>query len=113
MASLLWGLCFVYFAFYDVRRKLGKMSRRSLVVFAEDPSKDLESALLSFYMWEVVFFPSLPFMGVMLFPSSVLGNAPGENGASLALLSLFLFFFSLLFSSSPPFFSPSPLLFSP
>ena len=61
----------------------------------------------------VVFFHSLPSMGVMLFPSSVLGNAPGENGASLALLSLFLFFFFLLFSSSPLFFfslSSFPLL---
>ena len=55
MALLLWGLCFVYFAFSDVRRKLGKISRRSLVVFAEDPSEDLESALLSFYMWELCF----------------------------------------------------------
>ena len=50
-----------------------------------------------------MFFPSLPSMGVMLFPSSVLGNAPGENGASLALLSLFLFFFFLLFSFLLPF----------
>ena len=56
----------------------------------------------------VVFFPSLPFMGVMLFPSIRLGNASGEGGASLALFSLFLFFFFLLFSSSPLFFSPSP-----
>ena len=52
-------------------------------------------------------------MGVMLFPSFVLGNASGESGASLARLSLFLFFFLLLFSSSPLFFSPFPLLFSP
>ena len=52
-----------------------------------------------------MFFPSLPFMGVMLFPSLWLGNAPGEGGASLALLSLFLILLSL--------FSSSPLLFSP
>ena len=45
----------------------------------------------------VVFFPSLLFMGVMLFPSFVLGNAFGEGGGSLALLSLF---FSLSSSSS-------------
>ena len=49
------GLMLVYFAFYDVRRKLGKMSRRSLIIFAEDPSEDLESALLFFYMWELCF----------------------------------------------------------
>ena len=53
----------------------------------------------------VVFFPSLPFMGVMLFPSFRLGNAPGEGGASLALLSLF--FIRLL----PPLFFLSSSLF--
>ena len=56
----------------------------------------------------VVFFPSLPFMGVMLFPSSWLGNASREWGLvrpspptphSLFLLSL---------SSVPIFFSSSP-----
>ena len=52
----------------------------------------------------VVFFPSLPFMGLMLFPSIRLGNVSGEGSASLALFSLFLFFFSLLISSSPLFF---------
>ena len=68
----------------------------------------------------VVFFPSLPFIGVMLFPSFRLGNTPGEDGASLALLSLFLilflhplFFLSSSLSPSPLLFSPSPLLFSP
>ena len=49
----------------------------------------------------VVFFLSLPFMGVMLFPSFRLGNEPGEGVASLALLSLF--FIRLL---PPLFFSP-------
>ena len=73
----------------------------------------------------VVFFPSLPFMGVMLFPSFRLGNAPGEGGASLALPSLFLILllpplfslFSSLFSLSFFFFSSfsfsSFLSFSP
>ena len=55
----------------------------------------------------VVFFPSLPFMGVMLFPNIRLGNASGEGGASLALFSLFLFFFFLLFSFFPFFSSPA------
>ena len=63
----------------------------------------------------VVFFPSLPFVGVMLFPSFRLGNAPGEGGASLALLSLFLVFLlpsfsSLLFSFLPLFSSFLPQL---
>ena len=44
-----------------------------------------------------MFFPSLPFMGVMLFPSFWLGNAFGGGGASFASYSLF---FSLSSSSS-------------
>ena len=52
----------------------------------------------------VVFFPSLPFMGVMLFPSFALGNASGEGGAPLAPFSPFSVFFSLPLLSSP---SPS------
>ena len=64
----------------------------------------------------VVFFPScLPFMGVMLFPSLALGNASGEGGASLVLLSLFYVLLSLPLLSSPspslPFSFPSFLLF--
>ena len=43
----------------------------------------------------VVFFPSLPFMGVMLFPSFVLGNASGGSGVLLVSLSLFSPLFSL------------------
>ena len=43
----------------------------------------------------VVFFPSLPFLGVMLFPSFALGIASREGGASLALLSLFSVFLFL------------------
>ena len=63
----------------------------------------------------VVFFPSLPFMGVMLFPSFVLGNVSGEGGALLVRFLCFLFFFLFLsFSSSSPSLSfslPSFLLF--
>ena len=53
-----------------------------------------------------MFFPSLPFMRVMLFPSFVLGNASGEGGASLAPLSLFFFLLLLSFLSPLPFFLP-------
>ena len=60
----------------------------------------------------VVFFPSLPFVGVMLFPSFRLGNAPGEGDASLALLSLFLVFLLPSFFFSPLLFSSSLLFFS-
>ena len=48
----------------------------------------------------VVFFPSLPFMGVMLFPSFVLGNASGEGGTFLMPLSLFSVLLSLPLLSS-------------
>ena len=43
----------------------------------------------------VVLFPSLPFMGVVLFPSSVLGNASGEGNAFLASPSPFFVLLSL------------------
>ena len=57
----------------------------------------------------VVFFPSLPFMGVMLFPSFGLGNASGEGGTLLVPPSLFFILLSLPLLSSP---SPSfPLFF--
>ena len=63
----------------------------------------------------VVFFPSLPFMGVMLFPSFVLGNASGEGGTFLVPLSLFSILLSLplisSLSSSLSFSLPSFLLF--
>ena len=53
-----------------------------------------------------MFFPSLPFMGVMLFPSFALGNAYGEGGAPLAPFSPFSTLFSLpLLSSHSPSFS--------
>ena len=65
-----------------------------------------------------MFFPSLPFMGVMLFPSFVLGNASREGGVSLAPLSLFFFLLLLSFpfflplSSSPAFSFASLFLLS-
>ena len=59
----------------------------------------------------VVFFPSLPFMGVMLFPSFVLGNASGGSGVFLVPLSPFSPLLSLLSSPSPsPSFSHSLFL---
>ena len=60
----------------------------------------------------VVFFPSIPFVGVMLFPSFWLGNTPGEGSASLAMLSLFLVFLLPSFFFSPLLFSSSLLFFS-
>ena len=53
----------------------------------------------------VVFFPSFPFIGVMLFPSFVLGNASGESSVLLVPLSPFspLLSLSLLSSPSPSF----------
>ena len=53
----------------------------------------------------VVFFPSLPSMGVMLFPSFALGNASREGGTFLVPLFPFspLLSLSLLSSPSPSF----------
>ena len=60
----------------------------------------------------VVFFLSLPFMGVMLFPSFVLGNASGEGGIFLVPPSLFSLLLSLpLISSHFPSLSFSLLSF--
>ena len=62
----------------------------------------------------VVFFPSFPFMRVMLFPSFVLGNASGESGVLLVplspfspILSLSLLLFLLSLYLCSPFPSPS------
>ena len=52
----------------------------------------------------VVFFPSLPFMGVMLSPSFMLGDVSGEGGTFLVSLSLSSPLLSLPLLSSP---SPS------
>ena len=49
----------------------------------------------------VVFFPSLPFMGVMLFHSFALGNASGWGGTLLVSPSLFFILLSLPLLSSP------------
>ena len=50
---------------------------------------------------EVVFFSCFPFMGVMLFPSLVLGNASGESIVLLVPLSPFSPLLSPSFLSSP------------
>ena len=63
----------------------------------------------------VVFFLSFPFIGVMLFPSFVLGNVSGEGGTLFVSLSLFspLLSLSLLSSPSPSFSVSLPLFPSP
>ena len=54
----------------------------------------------------VMFFSSLPFMGVVLSPSFVLGDVFGEGGTFLVSVSLFSPILSLsLLSSSSPFLS--------
>ena len=50
------GLMLFYILLSLMRnRNLGKMNRRSLVVFSGDPSEDLGSTLFFFYMWELCF----------------------------------------------------------
>ena len=61
----------------------------------------------------VVFFPSLPFMGVMLFPNFVLRIASGEGGTLFVPLSLFFLLLSLPLLSSSSSFSFSHLFFLP
>ena len=114
------------------------MKGQGLVVLAGDPLGDSVSVPMDLRPVGVVFFPSLPSMGVVLFLSFVLGNASREGGTlfvplfpfspllPLSLLSslssfshslflLFLFFrisFSFPFAHSLPSFpslsSPSP-----
>ena len=58
------------------------MKRQGLILFAGGPPRDPGLAFGSDGSLPVgvVFFPSSHFMGVMLFPSPVLGNASGEGG---------------------------------
>ena len=55
------------------------MKHQGLVVFSRGPPRDSGPAFGSDRPFPVgvVFFPSFPFMVVMLFPSFVLGNASG------------------------------------
>ena len=67
------------------------MKRQGLVVFVGGLPRD---SVLAFGFdgplpVGVVFFPSFPFMGVMLFPILVLRNASGESGVLLVPLSPF------------------------
>ena len=88
------------------------MKRQGLVVFAWDPPGDSASVLMDLLPVGVVFFPSLSFMGVVLFPSFVLGNTSREGGTFFVSLFLFSPPLSLLLISSPsPSFSVSLLLF--
>ena len=92
------------------------MKRQGLVVFSRGPPRDFGPAFGSDgpLLVGVVFFPSFPFIGVMLFPSSVLGNASGESGVLLVPLSPFspLISLSLLSSPSPSLFHSLFLSFS-
>ena len=56
-------------------RNLCETKRQSLVVFARHPHGDSVSVLVDLLPVGVVFFPSLPFMGVVLSSSFVLGDA--------------------------------------
>ena len=75
------------------------MEFRCLIVSTGGSYEDSGSASLDLCLWELCFFPSLPFIGVMLFPSFALGNVSG--GGDTLLVPPFLFFFYSSFSSSP------------
>ena len=87
------------------------MKRQGWVVFAGDPLRDSGTAFGSDcrLLVGVMFFPNFPFVGVMLFPSLVLGNASGEGGTFLVSLSLFSPLLSLSLLSSPSFSVSLPL----
>ena len=91
--------------FLVCNRNLREMKRRSLVVSAGDPPGDSVSVSMDLLPVGAVFFPSLPFMGVVLSPSFVLGDASGEGSTFLVSLSLFSSLLSL-----PLLCSPSPSL---
>ena len=90
------------------------MKCQDLVVFAGDPPGYSVSVSMDLLPVGVVFFPSLPSMGFMLFPSFALGNVSGEGGTLFVPLFLFSLFLPLslllpflILSSSFSFFSPS------
>ena len=89
------------------------MKRQGLVVFEGDPPGDSFSVPMDLLLVGVVFFPSLPSMGVMLFPSFVLGDASREGGTLFVSLFPFspLLPLSLLSSSCPSFSHSLFLLF--
>ena len=107
-APSLWSPYFESPSFLGRNKNLHVMKRQGLVVFEGDPPGDSVSVLMDLHHVGVVFFPSLLFMGVVLFPSFVLGNTSGEGGT---FLYRFLFFpplsLPLLSSPSPSFSSPS------
>ena len=81
------------------------MKRQGLIVFSGGQLRDSGPAFDSDGPLPVgvVFFPSLPFMGVMLFPSFMLGNVFRESGVLLVPLSPFSHLLSLSLLSSPSF----------
>ena len=76
------------------------MKRHGSVVFARDLPGDYVSVSIDLLPVGVVFFPSLPFMGVVLSPSFLQGDASGEGGTFLVSLSLFSPLLSSFFSFS-------------
>ena len=91
---------------FDEASRLGRLCKESAQGFRLGSNGPLPVG--------VVFFLSLPFMGVMLFPSFVLGNASGGSGVLLTPFSPFspLLSLSLLSSPSPSFFHSLFLSFS-
>ena len=79
------------------------MKHQGLVVFARDPPGDSVSVPIDLLPVGVMFFPSLPFMGVVLFPSFVIGNASREGGTLCVPPCLFSPILSLSLLSSPLF----------
>ena len=99
-APLLWSPYSESPSFLGRYWNLQVMKPQGLVVFEGDPPGDSVSIPMDLLPVGVGFFSSLLFMGVVLFPSFVLGNTSGEGGTFLYrllhFLPLFLFLFFLL-----------------
>ena len=111
MDFILWIFCLFSARLRSVRDEASKLDR-----LCQGSTRRFWFSFFGLLLVGVVFFPSLPFMGVMLFPSFALGNASGEGGAPLVPLSPFYVIFSLpllssLSSSFPLFFHISFFLF--
>ena len=100
-APLLWSPYFESSVFYGVQLKSARNEASKLGRLRRGSAWGFWFSFVGPLPIGVVFFSSLSFMGVVLFPSFVLGNASREGGTFLVPLSLFSILLSLPLLSSP------------
>ena len=103
-APLLWSPYFESFVLYGVQLEYVRNEASKLCRLRRGSAWGFRFSFVGPLPVGVVFFPGLPFMGVVLSPSFVLGDVSGEGGALLVSLFLFSPLLSLPILSSP---SPS------